>query len=264
MGCGSSSTNVGEQDNISSSAGSQILASEKAKKKPSIAFAPSGGEARRKKLDKVDVYRRTSGLEDPLSIGKESESVSAPSRWLLVMGTSGSGKSSLIRQLKFAYDGLDESEALRYVKEVHKCALDACREVVKRLPALEGEKKSALDRIMSLRRRSPVTPDVAGDLKELWSEKAINGILENLSDPQTILGCRHFVPKLDELAAPDFVPDLQDLMFIRIPTMGQQETRLQNFPGGPLSVFEMKLNIDGNHNGLVCDSARLLDSKTVF
>ena len=186
------------------------------------------------------IQRRTSSVEDPLGIGKESESVSAPTRWLLVLGTTGSGKTSLIRQLKCECDGLEEAEALRYVKEVHKAALDACREVLKKLPRIGDEMQAAIDRVLQLRRRSPITTEVASDLKKLWSEKLVVEAVEALESPQQRQVCKHFATRLDELAADGFVPDMQDLLHIRVPTMGQQETRLQNFPGGPVNIFELK------------------------
>ena len=120
-----------------------------------------------------EFQRRTSAMEDPLSLGKESESVKAPSRWLLVLGTTASGRTSIIRELKCAYDGFDDTEALRYVKEVHKTALDACRAVIKKLPPLEGELQAAIDRIAQLKRRAQVTSKVAQDLKLLWADKQV-------------------------------------------------------------------------------------------
>ena len=189
-----------------------------------------------------DFDRRTSAMEDPLGIGKESDSVSAPTRWLLVIGTSNSGKSALIRQLKSEYDDFDETEALRFVKEVHKAALDACREVIKKLPTLNDEKQASADRILKLRRRAAITPEIARDIKELWADSAVVKVAEILDSPQLRQACKHFVPRVEELAASTFVPDLQDLLHIRVPTMGQQETKLQNFPGGALSLFETKVS----------------------
>ena len=59
--------------------------------------------------------------DDPLGLGKESKAVSAPVQWLVVMGPKGTGKSTLIRQMKHANDGCDIAEALRFARETHRC-----------------------------------------------------------------------------------------------------------------------------------------------
>eukprot|EP00966_Prymnesium_polylepis_P327390 7383273-Prymnesium_polylepis.1 len=100
--------------------------------------------------------------------------------------------------------------------------------------------QAAVDRVHQLRRRSPITSEVASDLEKLWSEKLVVESVEALESPQQRQACKHFATRLKELAADGFVPDMQDLLHIRVPTMGQQETRLQNFPGGPVNIFELK------------------------
>lgn len=216
------------------------------RRSPMESMTTSSSSASDKARRKEANLRRTSGLEDPLGIGKESETVSAPSRWLLVMGTAGSCKSTLIRQLKYMHDGVDEMEGLRYVKEVHKTALDASKSLIAQLPNLGGEMQAIAERVRGLRRRSPITPEVASDLKALWQDSRVTKAIEALPDPQIACVCKHFLPRIEDLAEAEYVPDPQDMLFLRIPTLGQQETRIHNFPGGPISVFEMQVDSESS------------------
>ena len=160
-----------------------------------------------------------------------------------MLGTQSSGKSSLIRQLKYEFDGFDEEDASRFVKEVHKAALDACKEVLKSLPPLSAELQPMADRILQLKRRSPLTMAIAKDLEEIWKEPLVSTATGNLQSPQTRQTCKHFVKRFTELATPDYIPSQEDLLHTRIPTMGRQQTRLTSFPGGPIMMYEMKVNL---------------------
>lgn len=178
--------------------------------------------------------------DDPLGLGKESKAVSAPVQWLVVMGPKGTGKSTLIRQMKHANDGCDIAEALRFARETHKAALALFKQVVKEAEAaLPDDLRPVTERLLALKRRAMITAEVAADVHALWEREEVRLAEEQLADARERKACRHFFERIDDLAEPDYVPASLDLLHLKVPTVGQQETRIQTFPGGALSLFEV-------------------------
>ena len=178
--------------------------------------------------------------DDPLDLGKDSQPASAPTNWLVLMGPSSAGKTTLMRQLRLAHDGADVNESIRYVRETHKVALSVMQHVAKEaLPALADDMKEVAERLLALRRRAAITTDVARDVKELWSCPDVLQVEDALVNPQMRKACQHYVSRVDALADSDYVPETLDLLHMAVPTVGRQEMRIQNFPGGTLSMFEL-------------------------
>lgn len=178
---------------------------------------------------------------DPLGLGQESDVVAAPTQWLVVMGPRSSGKSTLIRQMKLAHDGSNVTEMLRFTREIHKVAIGLFKQVARlaRESICNEEGKASADRLLAVRRRALITVEVASDVCLLWNCPEIEAAEDQLADAQARKACRHYVQRAEALAEPDYVPTALDLLHMPVPTLGQQETRIPSFPGGPLSVFEM-------------------------
>ena len=178
---------------------------------------------------------------DPLGLGKDSQAATAPKNWLVVMGPRASGKTTLTRQLKLVHDGTDVSESIRFAREAHKVALALLKQVVSAaLPTIADEaSKKVAERLLALRRRVMITAEVASDIKTLWARPEVVSCEEQLSDVQLRKACRHYVSRIDVLAAADYVPETLDLLHMAVPTVGQQDTRVHSFPGGQLSLFEL-------------------------
>ena len=190
--------------------------------------------------------------EDPLDLGKDSQPATAPSNWLIVMGPPSSGKSTLVRQLKLAHDGIDVSESIRYVRETHKIALGIFKHVAREaLPKLPDDLKKVADRVLALKRRATISSNVAEDIKLLWSDAEVRQIEENLADVQMRKACQHYYSRVEALADDEYVPETLDLLHMAVPTVGQQDTCISNFPGGQLSIFELtnEIKLSSNKTG---------------
>ena len=179
---------------------------------------------------------------DSLGLGSESNVVSAPSRWLVVLGERGAGKTTLIRQLKMSHDGLDAAEAARYSREVHKLAVTLFKQVVQGVHVHDAsktpEEHAAMERIKGLKRRATVSAEVADDVTFLWAKESIKAAVKTLDDAQLRKSVHHFATNVDRLCSPEFVPQELDLLHLAIPTIGQQETRINCFPGDQICVYE--------------------------
>ena len=205
---------------------------------------------------------RTSGTpepgwnDDPLALGKDSQAAGAPEQWVVIMGPRGSGKSTLVRQLKLAHDGLDVTDATRFVREVHKYAQGLVKQVISdAIQQLRNHHmKSTAERVLALPRRALLTSADASDILALWQLAEVRDSEEKLVDVLSRRACRYFVQRIEVLTEQDYVPDSLDVMYLALPTVGQQETRITSFAGGPLSIFET--NLDPNRSSTLSRGGR--------
>jgi hypothetical protein len=177
---------------------------------------------------------------DTLDLGKNAVGLGAPVQWVVFIGSSGCGKSTLIRQLKYAYDGCDIEEAMRFVREVHKVALSLLKLVLgTALMSLSDEMKIMAEKLLGLKRRAMITVEIAQNVRVLWRCPEVLVAEEQVADLQARQACRYFADRIDALAEEQYVPDPLDLLHVSIPSVGQQETRVNAFPGGELNLIEV-------------------------
>ena len=157
------------------------------------------------------------------------------------MGSRASGKSTLIRQLKSAHDTIDVEEASRFAREARKVALELVKQTANEVAPIisDPDAKKAAERLMGLRRRAQVVPEVLADVRKVWQSPEVKTFEEQLSDVQRRKACRHYVQRLEALAQDSYVPETLDLLHMALPTVGQQETRVSSFPGGELNLVEL-------------------------
>jgi len=178
--------------------------------------------------------------EIDMKLGGEADAARPPSRSIVVTGPQSGGKSTLIRQLNILFSvEAAESERLKYKKELHKTALLAVQILLSSID--EGERTPEATAVLSLRRRAPITPDVAANISAACSNERAQAALGELSDLAARQACSYFLSRMSDLASPVFVPNPADLLYLDVRTAGRQETRLTGTPGGPLSVVEMSI-----------------------
>ena len=99
----------------------------------------------------------------------------APVQRLIVMGSRASGKSTLIRQLKSAHDTIDVEEASRFAREARKVALELVKQTANDVAPLisDPDAKKAAERLMGLRRRAQVVPEVLADVRKVWQSPEV-------------------------------------------------------------------------------------------
>ena len=176
-----------------------------------------------------------------MKLGAEAEAVKPPTRRLLVTGTPHSGKSTLIRKLKYMYEGDGEpEERRRFAREIHKIALASFQVLLRAAePNMRADSvKSEAAAMMALRRREMLSEETTSRLASLFQEEAVVAALASIEDPSLRQTCSYFMRRLPDLSAAHFVPEPEDLLYLSIPTGGRQETRLHDTPGGAVSLIE--------------------------
>ena len=171
-------------------------------------------------------------------LGETADVFAASNRRVLVMGSPGVGKSTLIRQMKSAYDGLDPAEAARYAKEVHKAALHAFKQPLQSL-----EPDDSIESVLAMNPRDLKKEMSAQQLRVVLADPRVVGAIKSSTDASLRGAFNYYASRLQALTSPGYVPDTDDLLRLYLPTVGRQETRLEASPVGALSLVEIGVNL---------------------
>jgi len=143
---------------------------------------------------------------------------------LLLLGAGESGKSTLFKQMTTIYgSGFPEEERKTYTNVIFTNAIACMRALCEAAPDFgEVEYKDAQEYILSLQDDDTVRIDQsnAAHFKQLWGDKAIQNAYENRSKFQLPDSAAYYLNKIDEIAAPGYVPSEQDILRSRVKTSG--------------------------------------------
>eukprot|EP00455_Lapot_gusevi_P043148 TRINITY_DN5207_c0_g1_i1.p1 TRINITY_DN5207_c0_g1~~TRINITY_DN5207_c0_g1_i1.p1 ORF type:complete len:206 (-),score=13.48 TRINITY_DN5207_c0_g1_i1:568-1185(-) len=181
----------------------------------------------------VPAQRRQAEIETEISrkitweLRREQEDVRSCKK-LLLLGTHGSGQSTLLRQLFFLFGiGYTPQDRLRHVPTVHKYVLTAMQALLRQMDTLAGqvpliglsaEASQAKDSIINLKPDAPIDSVVAKWLQTLWQDPSIQSTYDFLVRYQLDMSSKDFFDRIETLAASDFCPSDQDIVRARVPS----------------------------------------------
>ncbi|KAJ7892545.1 heterotrimeric G-protein alpha subunit, GPA3-like protein [Mycena olivaceomarginata] len=150
---------------------------------------------------------------------------------VLVLGTSESGKSTIIKQMKIIQGGYDERERNEYRTAIYKNVLDCVgmlARVVRRagissLP--ENVKRLGTSDILA-QTHAVLTPALVDAVWKIWcsctEERAAD---EHLAEFNLMDSSRYFFSSIHRIADPAYVPNEEDILHARTKTNSITETR---------------------------------------
>ncbi|KAH7726181.1 CBN-GPA-1 protein [Aphelenchoides avenae] len=156
---------------------------------------------------------------------------------LLLLGAGESGKSTVLKQMKIIHDnGFSEDEmqskrSMVYANVIqsmycilsgmHKLripfASKVCQEHARLIHAVIGKNAES----------EPIRENVFFALKELWEDKGVQAALARRSEFYLADSAQHFLESLDRIYDPKYTPTTQDILLLRIATMGVIEVTFQ-------------------------------------
>lgn len=151
---------------------------------------------------------------------------------LLLLGASGSGKSTFIRQIRYIYDrGQAECDnRMKYVGIIHQNIFLAMQIMIEAMQILQipyetEENKANSVRIRNVDLEYPVLFVNAYflALKELWEDAGIQKCYLRGREYAQLDSTKYFFNQLDRIASPEYIPSDQDILRARIPTNGFKE-----------------------------------------
>jgi GTPase SAR1 family protein len=151
---------------------------------------------------------------------------------LLLLGAGESGKSTLFKQMVSIYGaGFSKIDLASYTRIIHNNALIGMQTLLQQShrlagdpynletainPALEADKKA----IMELKMDDQILPEHAEKMKRLWQDAGVQLTFANRSRYQMSDSVDYFLNRVEQLAAPDYLPSEDDVLRSRARTTG--------------------------------------------
>eukprot|EP00954_Amorphochlora_amoebiformis_P008012 620959-Amorphochlora_amoeboformis.AAC.3 len=160
---------------------------------------------------------------------------------LLLLGAGQSGKSTLFKQMISLYgDGFSESERESYRPIIFGNVISSMQTLVEQADvyaqddqkfAVDGKLKDDKDAVDNARSDDQLDEKLAGAIKRLWEDTAIQNTFDKRSDFQLNESAAYYFDQVLALSHPEYVPSEEDLLRSRSRTTG---------------VIENNFTIDGN------------------
>jgi GTPase SAR1 family protein len=164
---------------------------------------------------------------------------------LLFLGSGGSGKSTLFKQLRTLHgSGYADKDRLQFRDHIYAQVVEQMRLCLECIDILKEEQsdeykdvdltpagKQAADVLQSAATLQ-VTTQIAEAVETLWKEDAIRLIYDLRATMKIDDSCAYFWDEVKRIAASDYVPNDKDILLVRYRTTGVIEQK-----------FEMKKNL---------------------
>jgi len=195
---------------------------------------------------------------------------------LLFLGAGGSGKSTLFRQLRLLHgDGLKEDERKTYKTNIYSNIVDGMKTLLEGNSSFNVEEESdsevaiisdvppcdekLADYIENLDDAAPITPECADYFKKAWEDVGMQKAWSYRSKLQVQDSLKYFLKNIDRIAMEGYIPSKDDVLHVRITTLGivEETLTMQNRPflivdvGGQRSERRKWLNCFAGVTGLI-------------
>ncbi|XP_010898615.2 guanine nucleotide-binding protein subunit alpha-14 [Esox lucius] len=147
---------------------------------------------------------------------------------LLLLGTGESGKSTFIKQMRIIHGaGFSEADKRGFTKLVYQNILTAVQNMIQAMETLRIDFADAQN-IGLADRLNQVKPDGLTNLEQwqvetirnLWRDQGMQKCYERRREYQLSDSTKYYLTDLDRIAAPSYLPSLQDILRVRVPTTG--------------------------------------------
>lgn len=149
---------------------------------------------------------------------------------LLLLGTGESGKSTLFKQMINLYGvGFDDEARVPYASIIFTNIIISMKTLIRQAEKFgfkiaDSVTPSANYIMNEVKSDGDVDAEVARHITVLWSDEAIKKTYAARSKFQLTDSCRYFFAKVDEVAADNYIPSMDDVLQCRARTTGIVET----------------------------------------
>ncbi|XP_065841713.1 guanine nucleotide-binding protein G(q) subunit alpha-like [Oscarella lobularis] len=147
---------------------------------------------------------------------------------LLLLGTGESGKSTFVKQMRIIHGaGYTDSDRAGFKSLVYSNVYTAMGQLMGAMNDLEIAYKNPANKdnaelVKTVDRENVET--IKGDqlkaLKSLWGDEGIRECYDRRREFQLSDSAKYYLDDLDRLTAPNYIPNLQDVLRVRVPTTG--------------------------------------------
>ncbi|XP_029940394.1 guanine nucleotide-binding protein subunit alpha-14-like [Salarias fasciatus] len=147
---------------------------------------------------------------------------------LLLLGTGESGKSTFIKQMRIIHgSGYSEADRKGFTRLVFQNILKAVQSLIEAMQTLRlhygdehnarhAEKLSQVETTLV----STLESWQAHAIKSVWTDHGIQKCYDRRREFQLSDSAKYYLDDLDRITAPGYIPTLQDVLRVRVPTTG--------------------------------------------
>lgn len=147
---------------------------------------------------------------------------------LLLLGTGESGKSTFIKQMRIIHGaGYSDEERRTFIKIVYQNIYMAMFTMIRALESLKIPYENPLNKAYAEAIRevdyetvTTMEPQHVVAIKSLWDDPGIKECYDRRREYQLTDSAKYYLDNLDRISQPDYLPTLQDILRVRVPTTG--------------------------------------------
>nr|8DZS_B Chain B, Guanine nucleotide-binding protein G(z) subunit alpha [Homo sapiens] len=154
---------------------------------------------------------------------------------LLLLGTSNSGKNTIVKQMKIIHSGGFNLEACKEYKPlIIYNAIDSLTRIIRALAALRIDFHNpdrAYDAVQLFALTGPaeskgeITPELLGVMRRLWADPGAQACFSRSSEYHLEDNAAYYLNDLERIAAADYIPTVEDILRSRDMTTGIVENK---------------------------------------
>ncbi|XP_068616832.1 guanine nucleotide-binding protein subunit alpha-14-like [Brachionichthys hirsutus] len=147
---------------------------------------------------------------------------------LLLLGTGESGKSTFIKQMRIIHGGgYTDEDKRNYAKLVYQNIYTSMQAMVRAMETLsvafsdpqnQSHANSVLD--VEVDKVEEFEQSLAAAIGSLWNDAGIQECYDRRREYQLSDSTKYYLTNLDRISQPSYLPDLQDILRVRVPTTG--------------------------------------------
>ncbi|XP_059425578.1 guanine nucleotide-binding protein subunit alpha-11-like isoform X1 [Carassius carassius] len=147
---------------------------------------------------------------------------------VLLLGTGESGKTTFIKQMRIIHGkGFSEEDRRGYTKLVFQNIFTAMKALTAAMNTLRIPYANPQNEIygkqfqeVEIRQMAHLDRMYVDAIHRLWADEGIKACYSRRREFQLLDSTDYYMTNLDRIAAPDFVPNAQDVLRVRFPTTG--------------------------------------------
>ncbi|CAG0902396.1 unnamed protein product [Darwinula stevensoni] len=156
---------------------------------------------------------------------KQEKQDASRERKLLLLGTTGSGKSTFLKQMQIIHrGGYSEEDKHGFIKIIYQNIFLAMQMIIKamelmKIPYENPKFQEKAELVKSVDHKTVTTfkePHVSA-IKALWQDSGIQKCYHRRREYQHADSTKYFLSDIDRIAGPSYLPTDQDILRVRVP-----------------------------------------------
>nr|XP_020458096.1 guanine nucleotide-binding protein subunit alpha-14-like [Monopterus albus] len=147
---------------------------------------------------------------------------------LLLLGTGESGKSTFIKQMRIIHGGgYTDEDKKSYAKLVFQNIYTSMQTMVRAMETLgisfsDPQNQSNANSVLEVEvdKVEDLDQSLAMAISSLWKDGGIQECYDRRREYQLSDSTKYYLTDLDRISQPSYIPDLQDILRVRVPTTG--------------------------------------------